>query len=195
MVNKELTTQKQAPARRAEAREQENPMANTLLGQIVGASLLDPRPDSAPSKGAVRALVGVAQGTQVLTLDGALPVEFLAPGDRVITRAGARKLVSVSMTAAYGAAVRVAPGALGHDRPEQALIIGAGTQVLVRDWRAKALYGAREALVPVTRLVDGEFVTLAEPGLLRLYALEFDQAEVYYADGVEVSGAAAGALV
>lgn len=34
----------------------------------------------------------LAAGTIVLTMDGALPVETLAPGDRIITRAGARVL-------------------------------------------------------------------------------------------------------
>lgn len=35
-------------------------------------------------------------GTIIYTLDGALPVEHLIPGDRVITRAGARELRAVA---------------------------------------------------------------------------------------------------
>lgn len=35
-------------------------------------------------------------GTIILTLDGAIPIEFLSPGDRVITRAGARVLRAVT---------------------------------------------------------------------------------------------------
>ncbi len=38
---------------------------------------------------------GLPLGTIIHTLDGALPIEFLSPGDRVITRAGARVLRSV----------------------------------------------------------------------------------------------------
>lgn len=35
---------------------------------------------------------GLPAGTIILTLDGALPVEYLAAGDHIITRAGARVL-------------------------------------------------------------------------------------------------------
>ena len=35
---------------------------------------------------------GLAPGTIIFTLEGALPVEYLSPGDRIITRAGMRVL-------------------------------------------------------------------------------------------------------
>ncbi len=35
---------------------------------------------------------GLTAGTVVLTMDGAMPVEFLCSGDRIITRAGMRVL-------------------------------------------------------------------------------------------------------
>jgi len=40
-------------------------------------------------------LTGLAAGTIIYTLDGALPVEYLGPGDRIITRAGMRVLRAV----------------------------------------------------------------------------------------------------
>ncbi len=40
---------------------------------------------------------GILSGTRVLTLDGELPVQFLCPGDRIITRSGARVLRGVEM--------------------------------------------------------------------------------------------------
>ncbi len=42
---------------------------------------------------------GLASGTIIYTTEGALPVEFLIPGDRVITRAGARVLQGVVIKA------------------------------------------------------------------------------------------------
>lgn len=39
---------------------------------------------------------GLPAGTIVLTLDGALPVEYLTAGDQIITRAGARLLRAVT---------------------------------------------------------------------------------------------------
>ncbi len=38
----------------------------------------------------------IAVGTIIYTLDGTLPVEYLAPGDRIITRAGMRVLRAIT---------------------------------------------------------------------------------------------------
>lgn len=130
---------------------------------------------------------GLVIGTRVMTLQGALPVEFLSPGDRVVTRGGARVLRAVEVAVLRDAAVvEVAPGALGHDRPEGQLRLPAAQPVLVRDWRAQALYGAREAMVPVARLADGEFLRETRVEELRLFRLVFDTPEIVYADGVEL---------
>lgn len=130
--------------------------------------------------------LGLPMGTTVLTLDGALPVEHLTPGDRVVTRAGVRRLAAVTVTAVRDAAmVAVAPGALGHDRPDWPLLLPAAQTVLVRDWRAQAMFGAPAALVPVARLVDGTFLVHQMVAEVRLFALHFDAPAVVYADGVE----------
>ena len=131
-------------------------------------------------------LAGLALGAQVATLEGMLPVEYLSPGDRIITRAGARVLRGLSMLPLVTQLVRIAPGALGHDRPTGALMLGAGTEVLLRDWRAQALFGRAQALVAVARLVDGQFVTRVTGEKTRLFTLHFDTPEVIYAEGVEV---------
>ena len=64
-------------------------------------------------------------------------------------------------------------------------IDGTVQKVLVRDWRAQALYGQSQALVPVGRLLDGGYITPCA-GRMRLFALQFAAPEVIYADGVEV---------
>lgn len=131
---------------------------------------------------------GIAMGTRVMTLQGSLPVEFLAPGDRVITRSGARVLRDVAVTVLHDVdVVQLASGALGHDRPDAPMCLPAGQPVMLRDWRAQALYGAREAAVPVARLVDGEFLRQTRLPELRLFRLGFDAVEVVYADGVELA--------
>ncbi|MEX5729306.1 putative cupin superfamily protein [Rhodovulum iodosum] len=48
----------------------------------------------------------LAIGTIVLTMDGALPVEFLSPGDRIVTRAGARVLRDIHHDGACRFALR-----------------------------------------------------------------------------------------
>lgn len=130
---------------------------------------------------------GIAAGTRVLTLDGALPVDFIEPGDRIITRNGMRVVRAVRVSRYSGPAFRIAAGALGHSRPDQNLILPAETPVLVRDWRAGALFGARQAVVPVERLVDGEFIAPVTTLCLRLHEIRFDSAEVIYAEGLEIA--------
>ncbi|MHC0053132.1 Hint domain-containing protein [Actibacterium sp. D379-3] len=133
---------------------------------------------------------GLAEGTTILTLDGALPVEFLSPGDRIVTRNGARSLRRLTAHRLTGAPYRISPGALGHDNPDREMFLAPGQKLLIRDWRAQALYGAKQALVPVARLADGTYIARAAGKVgLRLYALEFDGDEIFYADGMEVASA------
>ncbi len=130
---------------------------------------------------------GLAEGAEVLTLSGLKPVETLAPGDRVVTRGGARVLRGLSCRTVQGGSVRVSAQALGHDRPEADIVLSAGQQVLLRDWRARAMTGQDRALLPVGRLVDGEYIRAEAPGPQRLYTLHFDAPAVIYAQGLELA--------
>jgi hypothetical protein len=131
---------------------------------------------------------GVLAGTTVLTLDGMLPVEFLTPGDRIVTRAGARLLTSISVVARKQVdLVRIRASTIGHDRPEQDLYLSPGQPVIIRDWRAQALYGVPVAAIPAARLADGEFVCLETHRDVRLFTLRFDEDEVIYAEGLELA--------
>jgi len=49
--------------------------------------------------------VGLLAGTRIMTAEGALPVEWLAPGDRVIARNGMRRLEAVDWRAEADAPV------------------------------------------------------------------------------------------
>ncbi len=48
---------------------------------------------------------GLPVGTVILTLEGALPVEYLEPGDRIVTRAGARVLKRIDTPAPHSFAL------------------------------------------------------------------------------------------
>jgi len=62
---------------------------------------------------------GLIAGTIVLTGDGEIPVQYLSPGDRIITRnAGMVRLVQARLTRAVMHAVRIEAGLLGQKRPE-----------------------------------------------------------------------------
>jgi hypothetical protein len=129
----------------------------------------------------------LSAGTTVLTLDGALPVQFLAIGDRVITRAGARTLRNIIVTQAEAVRlVRVSARSLTPDSPEDDVILPPDQPVFVRDWRAPALMGQRQGMVPVRKLMDGEHIRAETFAEMRLFTLRFDREEVIYAGGMEL---------
>jgi hypothetical protein len=136
----------------------------------------------------LRLLTGMAAGTRIRTLDGVLPVEFLEPGDRIVTRSGARRLIAVSVRVARTLdIVRLRSSTLGHGRPEADLLLGPGQPVIVRDWRSRILYNAEVAAVPSARLADGEFALREIHRKVRLYTLRFAEDEVIWAEGVELA--------
>ncbi len=133
-------------------------------------------------------LQGITAGTCVLTLEGELPVQFLAPGDRVITRSGAKVLKAIEVVVVRDAAmVRISASALGHDRPEGDLYVAPSQPILVRDWRAKALYGRAVTMVEAQRLADGDYIRREMVAEVRLFTLRFEREEVVYASGLELA--------
>jgi Hint domain len=135
----------------------------------------------------LRLTTGMAAGTSVMTLDGATPVEYLNIGDRVLTRDGARTLRGIAVRVVNGDAVRVGAGTLAHDKPVEDVVLAVGQPMLVRDWRAKALYGAAQALVPVERMADGQMIRRVSVRGLRMFTLTFDSVVVVYAGGLELA--------
>lgn len=132
-------------------------------------------------------VTGLVMGTKIITLAGELPVEHLVAGDRIITRdAGIAELQALSAEEVDVPLIRVRAGALSHQCPEQDMYAAPGTLVLIRDWRASVLYGQASAMVPLSRLRDGYFVTDCAPRPARLYTLHFARPHVIYADGLEI---------
>lgn len=130
---------------------------------------------------------GFASGSVVLTLDGETLIDTLQPGDRVITRdTGMSVLRHIAVQKQSARAVRIAADTLGQTRPGVDVMLAADQPVLIRDWRAKALFGAVQAMVPAAALVDGEFICDLGAQDLTLYQLTFDAPHVIYVDGLEV---------
>jgi hypothetical protein len=133
-------------------------------------------------------IAGLLRGTPVLTMQGAIPVEELAVGDRVVTRAGTLRLRAVEAHAvARARMVRIVDSALGKDRPEADIVIAEGQAVLVRDWRARALADADRAMIPAGRMIDGEYIRAETQRDAVFYALHFDVTAVVYACGLELA--------
>lgn len=132
---------------------------------------------------------GLMAQSIILTLDGEKSVGDVKPGDRVITRDSGTAIVTATRARRVSMpVVRIRAGSLGHTRPERDMTLPAGQQVLIRDWRAKALFGRDQALVPVERLVDGEFVCREEASDITVCDIEFARPHILYVDGIEVAG-------
>ncbi len=131
---------------------------------------------------------GLSEGTRVMTIEGARPVETLAAGDRLVTRQGVRRLREIRERTEAGGpvAVTIRASALGHGRPEADLTIGSDQKVILRGWRAGALFGAACGGFPALRLVDGAHVRVAVTGPLRMFDLVFGTEQTVYAEGIEV---------
>lgn len=131
---------------------------------------------------------GVVAGTLIRTADGELPAEYLTAGDRIVTRnAGMVPLEDVKIIRTKIPAIALKAGAMGEGQPAHTIMLPAAHQILIRDWRAMALGGAAQAVLPAGCLVDGEFIT--DLGLRAVMLVQFGFATPYviYADGMELS--------
>lgn len=133
---------------------------------------------------------GLVQGAQLLTLDGEIPVEFLSVGDKLITRdSGISKVTHIQTSTREVHTISFAAGSLGHTRPERDALLAGDQMVLVRDWRARALFNAERALVAARALVDGEFIADLGVKETTLFQIFCDGPHILYSDGFELGTA------
>ncbi|WP_425044219.1 Hint domain-containing protein [Primorskyibacter sp. S87] len=131
--------------------------------------------------------VGLSWDTILLTAEGEQPVQMISPGDRIITRdSGFVRLTGMRSIRVMTRAIYFTAGSLGDTRPDCDLILPAGQQVLIRDWRARALFGQSEALVRADALPDKEFVRDLGEMEMELFQPEFEAPHVIYAGGLEL---------
>jgi hypothetical protein len=125
-------------------------------------------------------------GTRIATLDGAIAVEDLRPGDLVLTRdEGAQPLrwVGRRRVAAKGAFAPIgfAAGALGG---HGALRLSPEHRVLVQGSMAEMLFGASEVLVAAKHLVNDTTIRRLPGGEVEYLHLLFDRHQVIWAEGL-----------
>ncbi len=134
---------------------------------------------------------GLVPGTLVRTTEGALPVEFLLAGDRILTRNGPVELRGTSVLDAVDVAVVVIDpaAAVGEGLRSRAVVVPVHQQVLVRDWRAMILHGQAQMLTPASSLVDDLLVRRETRAALRLIRLHFDAPQVIEAEGIALASA------
>jgi hypothetical protein len=155
------------------------------MGAAMLQILSEREADTGPS---AAASIDLVAGTPVLTMRGELPVDALRPDDRLISRAGAIPLAGLAcLGPATVTLFRISARALGHDRPDHDVLLSSDQPILLRDWRAKAMFGTPAAVVPVSRLADGTHVRQEPAASVVLYRLTLPRAAVIYAAGLELA--------
>lgn len=131
---------------------------------------------------------GLVAGSIVFTSDGEIPVEYLTPGDKIVSRdAGMVTLKDVRSTHVKAQAVSIKAGSLGHTRPEHTVILPATQRVLVRDWRAQSIFNKPQIVVEAGQLIDDEFICDLGVRPMQLVQLIFEKPHVIYSDGLEIA--------
>lgn len=158
-------------------------MTLPLGGRIGGVS-----PQFRPFISGQIELGGILTGTQIRTPDSEVSVEHLSPGDLVITRnGGSVPLLAIEWDTVFEQAVEFTPGAMGQDAPDSGLILPASQPILLRDWRAKVMFGQPQAVAPAGLLVDHGIILDRGEQELSLHRLIFDRDHVVYAGGLELA--------
>ncbi|OIP88043.1 MAG: hypothetical protein AUK37_00100 [Rhodobacterales bacterium CG2_30_65_12] len=122
---------------------------------------------------------GFGLGTGILTTEGELPIEFLEPGDRIITHdCGAIALSRLIVrTVPACAMIRVRPAMLHTKGEGRDFFVLARQKIVLRGWQVRAMFGQPAALVAAARLVDGvHMARLSGTEPMRLFQLVFDDA-------------------
>lgn len=144
------------------------------------------RGDGAAYAGAV---TGIMAGSLILTAEGAVPVELLGPGDRIISRrSGMVQLRAVRLLPYDGDVVHLMADVLGAQRPSCDTRLPADQPLLWRMDRPGCVSAGRaDARIITARdlVAEGHAVMRRGEGL-HLAQLEFDHEEVVYADGLEL---------
>ncbi|MEO8530635.1 MAG: Hint domain-containing protein, partial [Deltaproteobacteria bacterium] len=127
-----------------------------------------------------------AKGTLLRTPNGAQAVQFLDPGDLVMTRDhGAQVLVNCAAHDLGDMRLHVIKaGAAGDHLPLKDLVVTAGHGVILRSSLVQQVFRLDDILVPA-RLLGAVSAVSAQVG----YAVTFATPQIVYANGIEVEAA------
>jgi len=143
-------------------------------------------------------IAGIAEGSYVLTNEGPKPIERLQMGEEIVTVQGTlvelRALTRHRLKAI--APLTVKAGTFGQSKPAMDTMLAPGQHIMLRGWRAEALFGADAALVPAWRVADGSFVAEGPAQAVTLFELHFETEAMITVNGLEIgSGIAVDQLV
>ena len=153
------------------------------------------KPEATPDKrrlgGSALHLGGLVEGTEVLTARGLVKVEDIAAGMRLVTRERGLQRVAFATQRLlpHAEVVRITPEALGASSEGSPIFVAPSQRVLLKDWRAKAMFGRARALVSVRKLIDGELIKRLDMRNARLFSLHFEASLILYAGEIELGSA------
>jgi len=132
-------------------------------------------------------------GTRIATVRGAVPVERLRVGDKVITRdngyqevrwIGAKSVGAAGLAARPGLRpVTIRRDAFGPGCPERDMTVSPQHRMLIASAEAALHFGEPEVLVAAKHLIDGERVVAGPVRQTTYVHILFDRHEVVLADG------------
>jgi hypothetical protein len=125
------------------------------------------------------------RGTLIDTPRGRIPVQDLAPGDKVTTLdRGAQPIRWIGSSRVSGmgalAPIRICAGALGNDRD---LLVSPNHRMLLTGPRAELLFGESEVLLAAKYLVADARVRPEPRPVAEYYHILFDRHEIIFAEG------------
>ncbi|WP_298257052.1 Hint domain-containing protein [uncultured Litoreibacter sp.] len=138
-----------------------------------------------PHTGLGAQVVCFAAGTRIETENGLVEVQYLQPGDRIMTRdaglqeltwTGARRVDAIGSLAP----IVISKGALGNSRD---LIVSPQHRMLIEGWQAELWFGESEVFVKAKDLVNGDTIYSREGGKVNYHHILFDQHQVVFAEG------------
>jgi len=138
-----------------------------------------------PHVGLGAQIVCFAADTLIETAHGPVPVQYLQPGDRVMTRdAGLQELIwtGARRVDAVGelAPIVIAKGALGNSRD---LVVSPQHRMLIEGWQAQLHFGCDEVLAKAKDLVNGDTIYRREGGKINYHHILFDAHQIVFAEG------------
>jgi len=157
---------------------------------------IDAQPVRRDCGAAQDAVVCFTSGTRIATEQGAVPVETLRGGDRILTKdngpqeliwTGGRRLSGARLHAMPQLRpVRLRASALGVDVPDDELIVSPQHRIVVRGPVARALFNTDEVLACARDLVNDRTIVIDRQLRQVSYVhLMLDAHQVVFANGVE----------
>lgn len=135
------------------------------------------------------------QGTHLATDQGDVPVDWLGPGDRVLTKDHGyqailwvgRSKISRANLKKYPSLrpIRIAANSISAGVPAQDLRLSPEHRMLLGSAHLELLFGVAEAFAPVKSIVDGQQITQTDPQHeVSYYHVLFERHEIVLAEGL-----------